>query len=327
MTKKIIVILLVFAFGFYFGKISFEQDASPASRNETETESREVRQGGYQFINPLLECEVSPNIKNTSLLEFKQTIKNEISSKTKNSQVNHISFYFRDLNNGPWFGINEEEKFSPASLLKVPLMMAYLKKAENNPSILMKMIPFEESANILETNVPKEQQLEKGKQYSVIELVNRMITLSDNTSLELLSKNIPSEEIEAIHRDLGIAVPSQETEEDFISVKEYASLFRVLFNASYLSREMSEKALEILSSTTFQEGIPAGVPENIVVSHKFGIREKRDSKDKQLHDCGIVYAGNKPYLICIMTRGREMERLSSSIKEISQTVYGEIAKK
>jgi hypothetical protein len=43
--------------------------------------------------------------------------------------------------------------------------------------------------------------------------------------------------------------------------------------------------------------------------------------ERQLHDCGIVYAPGKPYLICIMTRGSDFKRLSPVIAQISKQVY------
>jgi beta-lactamase class A len=46
------------------------------------------------------------------------------------------SIYYRDFKNGPWILINGEETFTPASLLKVPIMIALYKLAETNPAIL-----------------------------------------------------------------------------------------------------------------------------------------------------------------------------------------------
>lgn len=58
-----------------------------------------------------------------------------------------IGVYVRNLNNGPWFGINENEKYSPASLMKVPILMTFLKWIELDPSILMKKILVNEDKN------------------------------------------------------------------------------------------------------------------------------------------------------------------------------------
>ncbi|MDO8560151.1 MAG: serine hydrolase [bacterium] len=57
-----------------------------------------------------------------------------------------------------------------------------------------------------------------------------------------------------------------------MSVKDYASFFRILYNASYLNREQSERALGLMTKTRFRDGIIAGVPAGRPVAHKFGER-------------------------------------------------------
>ena len=45
-------------------------------------------------------------------------------------RIRDVSVYYRDLLDGPWFGINESVEYNPASMMKVPVMVAevtYLK--------------------------------------------------------------------------------------------------------------------------------------------------------------------------------------------------------
>ncbi|MDQ5968539.1 MAG: beta-lactamase class [Patescibacteria group bacterium] len=51
-----------------------------------------------------------------------------------------IGIYVRNLNNGPWFGINENEKYSPASMMKVPILITFLKWIEQDSLVLDKKI-------------------------------------------------------------------------------------------------------------------------------------------------------------------------------------------
>jgi beta-lactamase class A len=85
---------------------------------------------------------------------------------------------------------------------------------------------------------------------------------------------------------------------------------------------MSEKALKLLSQIKYTDALVKGINNpQIIVSHKFGERTFNDTGEKQLHDCGIVYIPQKPYLVCIMTRGDDFTKLSSSIAQISKTIY------
>lgn len=149
-----------------------------------------------------------------------------------------------------------------------------------------------------------------------------MIEDSDNVALGLLENNIDNNLIDKVTFDLDIPTATDLTPSDFMSVKDYSTLFRILYNASYLSKQMSEKALGILSNTEYNGGLVDSIPAGIVVSHKFGERE--DSGINQLHDCGIIYYPSHPYLLCVMTRGKSLSNLPSVIQSISHQVFQEV---
>lgn len=230
------------------------------------------------------------------------------------------------MNNGPWVGINEDEKFSPASLIKVPLMITYFKAAESNPSLLKQTIIATPSATEKQSITPQ-ISLTPNQSYTIEELIERMIIYSDNQAYDILGKYIDNQLLIKTFSDLGVDISQGFTNPsgNILSVKSYATFFRVLFNASYLNKDMSEKALFLLSQVKYQDGIVLGINNpQIAVSHKFGERNYEDTGEKQLHDCGIVYFPQKPYLICVMTRGRDFSKLSSSISQISNLIYKSI---
>ena len=290
----------------------------------------EIRQGGYRLTNPLLDCEfASGMVEDNELRPFRHKVHELVDREIESKRALHISVYFRDLNNGPWFGINEKEEFSPASLLKVPIMIAYLKLAESNPQMLTKRLKYEKASNYnAMENIRPSKSIEAGKSYTIDELIYRMIVYSDNDAKDLLLRNMDMRDFEVPFRDLGIEIPGIRKSEDFMSVKTYASFFRILYNASYLNRKMSEKALEYLAMVEFKEGLVAGVPSNIPVAHKFGERRIINDDDhtdvKQLHDCAIIYYPDHPYLLCVMTRGYDFIALGDDIRDISNLVYREV---
>jgi beta-lactamase class A len=102
----------------------------------------------------------------------------------------------------------------------------------------------------------------------------------------------------------------------------------VLYNASYLNRELSEKALKHLSSSVFREGIIAGTPPGVEIASKFGERTIHVSDEEpdimQLHDFGIIYFPKHPYLLGVMTRGKDFKELGKVIRDISHEVYEEV---
>ena len=284
-------------------------------------------QGNYQFINPLLDCDIDNFTGSKEQDQLKSQLQEYIQRQIDNQKISFTAVYYRDLNNGPWFGINTQELFSPASLIKVPLMIAYYKAAEINPSLLQKKLLNTQVFNPEEQNIEPEKTLVAGQEYTVDELIQRMIIYSDNLAYNLLLNNIDAQSVYSVYNDLGVDISKAASDPNgnILSVKSYAAFFRILYNSSYLNKDMSEKALHLLNQSTFVQGIVAGVPQNITVSHKFGERQYLDSGQKQLHDCGIVYLPSRPYLICVMTRGKNFDNLISTVRDISSQIYKTIS--
>jgi beta-lactamase class A len=81
------------------------------------------------LTNPYLEC---PGFSGSDakLNRAKADIIDFIETKKENDDSLKVSVYARDLNNGPWVGIDEKERYISASLMKVPVMMMLLKQVE-----------------------------------------------------------------------------------------------------------------------------------------------------------------------------------------------------
>jgi beta-lactamase class A len=181
--------------------------------------------------------------------------------------------------------------------------------------------------NIVEGIKPL-KQLQVGTSYTVDELLKALIVYSDNNAAVLIHKQISDSALFEVFTDLGLPVPQSAVtinNFDYMTAKSYASFFRVLYNATYLSRDMSEKALVWLADIDFPQGIAAGVPAGVESAQKFGERTVVDAKGNvlalELHDCGIVYHPDRPYLICIMTSGSDFVDLENVISGLSSIVY------
>ena len=165
-----------------------------------------------------------------------------------------------------------------------------------------------------------------GEHYRPDALLEKMIVESDNESAYLLYSLVSQEEITKAYTELGLEPPLAGRDYD-IRVRDYATFFRILYNATYLTPESSERALSLLSRTDFDKGIAAGVPAGIAIANKFGEREYAGTDTVQLHDCGVVYAPQRPYMLCVMTRGKDIPSLANVVRDISATVYTKIGSK
>jgi beta-lactamase class A len=297
---------------------------SLAAYSETGEDFHEIRASrNYNYVSPLLECEANAysTIENVNGLKDKLTAK--IEEQKRSGNITFASVYFKDLNHNSWFGINEKAKFAPASLLKVPVLMTFYKKSEENPSVLNQKLVAERYNYQDIQNILPQNPLEEDKQYTIQELIDRMIIQSDNNAYLMLSNIIDEPTLVEVYNDIGINIQkvSQENPEaDFINVREYATIFRVLYNASYLSEQTSEKALSLLTETSYNDGLVKYL-KGVKVAHKFGERRNLDTGETQLHDCGIVYYPGNPYLICVMTKGHDFSKQAEVIATLSQEAY------
>ena len=97
-----------------------------------------VREGStkYAFINPLLFVETPESSSEAEYKALKEKIETYIETAQENEVASDVSVYFRNLNVSQWVGINREETFSPASMLKVVTLISVLRAAESDPSLL-----------------------------------------------------------------------------------------------------------------------------------------------------------------------------------------------
>ncbi len=317
------VIIFIFALGFLAAWVARGFVIKKSQENSGDGLTL-VRNGNYSFINPLLGFDL-PEEKSSEFTKLDELLTAYATEQKKEHNVTDIGIYFRELNTGKWVGVNENMEFSPASMLKVPIMITYFKLAEANHSLLQKEILNNSKVNLNENEYFKSTStIQFGKKYTVEELVRRMIVNSGNNSTNLLMQNIDPTIPKDIFDSLGIP-EGKPNVIDYMSPKTFSLTFRTLYNATFLNREFSERALEILSQTNFYKGLAAGVPASVKVAHKFGEREARLTSGgtafRELHDCGIIYLTDNPYFLCVMTKGTNFDTLARVIAQTSKIVY------
>lgn len=281
----------------------------------------------YPHTNRTLDCG-EYDTSATRLRTLNEKLHELTAAYVKNGKAERVSIWVRDLETKQWAASNESETYIPASLMKVPLLITYYKLAQLEPGILSIPLTYAKSDPLeqrYDQNFAPSAQLTPGSTYTVEQLLEALIVRSDNNAAEVLLRNLGGNTLNETLIELGVKIPVQAEATDFVTVKTYANIFRTLYNASYLNREYSEKALALLSKPDFSKGLIAGVPIGVVVAQKFGEREIKTPDGKmekrELHDCGIVYKKDGPYSICIMTEGDEFDELLSIIQELSKIVY------
>lgn len=283
----------------------------------------------YQYVNTDLICESTATIDKTGYLSTQNDIGAYIEKERTLGHVAEVSVYFRDMRDGPVFGINETADFAPASLMKLPLVFALFHIEEEQPGFLQQKTRYISESEGIPPIVQVERPsvpLTHGTEYTLEELMKIMLIYSDNDAYYTLAQyanTLPtmSSQVLATFQELGMIDP-RSPEDEVVSVRGYAALYRLLYTASYLNATDSEKVLAWLSQSVYDKGLEAGLPASVGVAHKFGERGYDDTR--QLHDCGIIYYPGNPYTLCIMTKGKDFTALAPIIAEISRLVYEEV---
>ncbi|MBC7836760.1 serine hydrolase [Acetobacteraceae bacterium] len=290
----------------------------------TRTTSHQACFAEYPLTSQLLDCDESLNTS-ARLSDLENTLQAAAPEYKRQGKANRISIWVRDLKTLHWAAVDEFETYAPASLFKVPLMITYFSIAQVDPSILSIPLTYEKNdiLNSNSQNVVPQSKLVVGQTYTVEALIEHMIVESDNDATALLLTHVDQDVYANTLLELGLTIPQDADVLDFVTVKTYANVYRTLYYASYLNRVYSQKALDLLSKTTFS-GIREVLPPSVSVAHKFGERELMSDGNTQtyeFHDCGIVYKKNRPYSLCIMTEGMNTKDLLSAIQEISKLTY------
>lgn len=324
-NKKIIFyinILGVLILGFCLGYLVSDYYAS---KNEYSYSPGLRKKDTSGLIAPLLTSGSKKLLKGSL---FDKSVNDFIQTSIENGDATNISFYYVNFKNGEWTSYNENEKYSPASLLKVPIMIAVYKLGEKDNTFLDKTIYFDGKLDLNKGEYYKPAKyITGGNSYTIDELVEYMIKYSDNNATALILSVIPPDVLNEIYSDLGLPTLSNNNDAtvDYMSSKIYSTLFKVLYNCTYLNEEDSLKAMKLLTYADFPQGISAGVPTSTLVGNKFGERTILDKNGVkqyvELHDCGIVYAKSSPYILCIMTKGNNFDSLDKIIETISNKVY------
>jgi beta-lactamase class A len=217
--------------------------------------------------------------------------------------------YVINLNTDETYGINEDEIFKAASLIKLPVMAGIYSEHESDNIDLDDIYKLRE-ADIRGGSGSIAYQ-EIGTEYTYRELVEYMGQQSDNTafaaSVNLLGEDFVKEYID----EIGMTHTSYEENET--TPRDIGLYFRKLWQGKLIEKKHRDEILKTLTDTIYEEYIPAGIPD-ARVAHKFG------SEIHVRNDAGIVF-GTDPYVLVIMSKGIVESEALEIIPQIAERVH------
>lgn len=252
------------------------------------------------------------------------SLSKEISSLTKNSSTTY-SIAFEKLGTSGVQLIQNSQKMQSASIIKVFIMLEAYNQIKNNSLDKNKSIVLKDNMKVGGAGSLSGQK--EGYKVSVTELINMMITQSDNTATNILIDTLGFDSINKTIRNLGFsdtllqrkmmdAKAISQGKDNYTSVTDLLSFFRKLYLNDCLSLTYDKEMIEILKNQRINFKIPLFLPGGTVIAHKTGELAGVEN------DGGIVFSGKGDYILCIMTsKVTSVESARNTIGNISKVLW------
>jgi len=224
--------------------------------------------------------------------------------KHSRSYRGRVGIYIKDLETGKTWDYNSERQFPSASLIKVPIMAAVFEKIKAGSLSLDTQIRLTRGGRVGGSGSLK--WVRDGTSLSVMEIIYKMITESDNTATKMLIDTVGMDYLSASFRALGLERTNITPEgmslssrpvrrENYTTAREMGSLMERIYAGELVSREASEFMLDVLKHTKSRTRLRKGLPLGWEIGHKTGLLRRN------CHDVGIVFSPRGDFVIAVLT--------------------------
>ncbi len=300
--RSIVVILFILLLLSLAGNFFLLQKRQPSSHHSASGQRKK-----YLFLSSRV---FNPNYSNDLIVNF-LPLREQI-HKQVDPYSSSFALYFEYLPTGTTIGINEDKEFTAESLLKVPVVMAYFHKKEQQGITSDPTVTIQQK----ELNSQFGDLYKKGAGYKInlSDVVDYAIQKSDNTASLILADQISTDDFNFVYEGLDIP-ETVDKNMPIITAQEYSSVLKALYFGSTLNTYDSEKILDLMTRTDFNDLLPSGVPKGIPIAHKIGLVNK-----EIYQDCGIVYLHDRPYVLCMVSKS-DQKTAQQRMHNISKMVY------
>ena len=210
--------------------------------------------------------------------------------------------FFVDLDSGAYMNLNGTATFPAASMIKFPVLVAFFQEVDAGKVHLDEMMTLQ--PEMVAGGSGDMQYKPLGTKFTALEVVNKMITISDNTATNMLiarlggadalnerfrSWNLTTTRIRNPLPDL--------TGTNTTTPKELADLMALVNRGDLVTLRSRDRLLEIMRRTVTDSLLPRGLGEGAMIAHKTG------DIGSMVGDVGLVdMPSGKRYIAAVMVR-------------------------
>lgn len=236
-----------------------------------------------------------------------------------------------DLTSGQTFFLHEDEVFPQASSIKIAVLAELYRQDQQAAQGASGKARLSDLYTVQSSDLVPDSDIMGGLTPSVTKITNRdlatmMIAVSDNSATNVLIDRVGMENVNRLLDTLNLAhtrlrrkmmdiKAAGEGRENVSTPREMLSLLEQIYRGKIFNQATTNDFLKMLS-THKDSWIPRDLPDGLQVADKPG------SLEGVRNDSGIVFAQNRPYVICVMTTYLRKERDGeNAIARISAAAY------
>ena len=218
--------------------------------------------------------------------------------------------YVVDLGTGYSFGVNEEEVFEAASLIKLPVMAGMYLNHELgiinlDSKYTLKNVDKVSGAGSLYSKP-------EGYEITYRNLVSLMGKQSDNTAFNVTKKLLGGEKFNEVTKKIGMQKTSLADNET--TPRDIGVFFEELYKGNIVNEKDKNELLDSLTDTLYEQWLKAGIADNVRLAHKYG-REVH-----VVNDGGIVFSEN-PFVVVVLSKGVVEREADEVFPKLARIVY------
>lgn len=250
-----------------------------------------------------------------NILALVDSFDGRIAYKIENSDGESIAFH-------------EEESFQSASLIKIPMIIEGYRQSEEKKIYLNQPVTI--PPNEVTGGSGVLHVLSNKIFLTVEDLLSLMITVSDNTSTNMMMTLLGQDEINQCIKDLGLKqTVLQRRMQDFKALKEgrdntisaadTVTCLKAIHTGDFLKKENQEKILRVMDNQQLRDKLPALMGKGVKVASKTGgIRGVA-------HDCAIIRSEGQTVYAAVLTEDMKTEEESRQvISKIGKLIYDDM---
>jgi beta-lactamase class A len=238
-----------------------------------------------------------------------------------------------DLTSGRSFFLHGDEVFPQASSIKIAVLAELYRQAQNGK------LKLSDLYTVNAADLVQDSDIMNGLTPGVTRLTNRdlatmMVAVSDNAATNVLIDHVGMDNVNAMLDSLGLhqtrlrrkmmdLKAASEGRENVATPREMMTLLELIFRGEVLNKDLTDDFFQVLS-THKDSWIPRSLPDDLKIANKPGALEG------VRNDSGIVFAQNRPFVLCVMTtylrRERDGEEAIAEVAEAAWQMFNRLGR-